>query len=469
MFIHLTKSLRGRLALYFGLGITISLLISTVVSVGLVQRYLRQKTVADLQGQARVLADLIQEEGLPVGRYIRDLEKMYQTRAIIVPYANRTLKYLPQDIPQGQEVQPAPLELSFIDWDLLMRGETQVTETKLPESSSDVVIVVADGFKSGQELIGAVVLTKPVRSLQSWVPLAGWFLVAAAVSLTISMFLAFMLARRLSRPLHEITLAASAVAAGDFSHRVAVRSEDEIGHLADAFRYMSDEVQKAQEQQREFVINVSHELKTPLTAIAGHVQALREGIATDPVDVAKSLEIVSSQTKRLSRLIEDLLSLAKFDARQFGLEIATVSLSRVIGTVEDTFSLDAQERRLELVVADGAEGIILTTDPDRLRQVLSNLVHNALVHTPPDGRVEIKARRTSGKVEITIADTGTGIPAADLSHVFERFYRSGKKAKEAGLGLGLAISRELVQAMGGEITVKSELGEGTTFTVTLPG
>jgi signal transduction histidine kinase len=361
------------------------------------------------------------------------------------------------------------MELSFIDWDLLISGETQVTETRLPESDRDVVIVVADGFRSGKELVGAVVLAKPVRSLQSWVPLAGWFLVAAAVSLTVSMLLAFMLARRLSRPLHEITLAASAVAEGDFSHRVAVRSEDEIGHLADAFRYMSDEVQKAQEQQREFVINVSHELKTPLTAIAGHVQALKEGIATDPVDVAKSVEIVSSQTKRLSRLIEDLLSLAKFDARQFGLESVRVPLSRIIDAVEDTFSLEAQERRLELVVAGGTDGITLTTDPDRLRQVLSNLVHNAMVHTPPDGRVEIKARRLDGKVELSVADTGTGIPAADLSHIFERFYRSGKKAKEAGLGLGLAISRELVQAMGGEITVKSKLGEGTTFTVTLPG
>jgi len=466
MHLNFTKSLRGRLALYFTVGIVASLLISALVSVGLVQRYLQQKTVADLRGQAQALADQIEEEGLPVGRYISDMEKMYQTRAIIVPHGTEALNSLPQRS-RGQEIQPAPLALPFIDWDLLQSGDTQVVETRLPESDRDV-IVVADGFKAGDDLAGAVVLAKSVRSLQSWVPLAGWFLLAAAVSLTMSLLLAFLLARRLSRPLHEITNAASAVAEGDFSHQVTVRSQDEIGRLADAFRYMSDEVQKSQEQQREFVINVSHELKTPLTAIAGHVQALREGIATDPADVAKSLEVISSETRRLSRLIEDLLSLAKFDAHQFELRESNVPLSDVFGAVFDRFTLDAQERRLEFAVKGDVRDIRLRTDPDRLRQILSNLVHNALVHTPPDGKVELSARRIDGKVDITVTDNGTGIPSGELQQIFERFYRSGKKAREAGLGLGLAISRELVQAMGGDIKVKSKLGDGTTFTVTLP-
>lgn len=467
MFIRFAKSLRGRLAIYFAVGIVVSLLISAFISAGLVQRYLRQKTIADLRAQAESLARQIEEQGMPVGRYISDLEQMYQTQAIIVPYREDSLANLPRQTGRGA-IKPAPISLPFLDWDLLATGETQIKETRLPEDNERDVIVVANGFMAGDEIAGAVVLAKPVRALQSWVPIAGWFLLAAAVSLTISLLLAFLLARRLSRPLHEITLAASAVAEGDFSHRVAVRSEDEIGRLADAFRYMSDEVQKSQEQQREFVINVSHELKTPLTAISGHVQALRDGIATDPQEVAKSLEVVSSQTRRLSRLIEDLLSLAKFDARQFGLKTSRVPLSRILEAVEDTFSLDAQERRLELDVAGETNGIRVTADPDRLRQVLSNLVQNALVHTPPEGKVSLSSRQVNGQVEISVADTGTGIPEEELKQIFERFYRSGKKSREAGLGLGLAISRELVEAMGGKISVRSKAGEGTTFKVTLP-
>lgn len=467
MALGLTKSLKGRLAAYFAVAITISLLTSGFISVGLVQRYLRQKTVTDLQSQAQSLSRQIETEGLPVRRYIADLEKMYGTRALIIPYREQALGQLPRRTPRGEEAEPTTRVLPFVDWDLIRGGGTQVAETELQGIDKDVV-VVAHGFKAGGELAGAVVLAKPVSQLQSWVPLAGWFLAAAAVSLAISLLLAFLLARRLSRPLHEITLAATAVAAGDFSREVGVRSRDEIGRLAEAFRYMADEVQKSQEQQRQFVINVSHELKTPLTSIAGHVQALKDGVAAGPSEVAKSLEVVSSETRRLSRLIEDLLSLAKFDTRQFELKNATVSVGEVVHAVADGFTRQAEERGVGL--ASRAEpGMKITADPDRLRQILSNLTHNAVVHTPPGGAVSVSARQAGDRVEIEVADTGEGIEAGDLPHVFDRFYRSRRGTREAGLGLGLAISRELARAMGGDITVFSEKGKGSRFVVALPG
>jgi len=324
------------------------------------------------------------------------------------------------------------------------------------------------------------------------------FLIAGAISLAVSLMFALLLARRLSRPLHEITQAATAVAEGDFSSELEVRSNDEIGRLADAFRNMSAEVRQAQEQQRQFVINVSHELKTPLTAIAGHAQALQDGVATDPETVSKSLGVIVIETKRLSRLIADLLSLAKFDARQFELRNDIVVVSDFLDSVAESFTRDAEERGITLHadsesinagteqgladnsnagpvqgLADNsnggsAPGLAVNSDPDRLRQILANLVQNALLHTPHGGSVALTALRDSDFLEIAVTDSGDGIAARDLPHVFDRFYRGGEGARDAGLGLGLSISRELARALGGDITVESSPGEGSTFTLTLP-
>jgi len=486
-----TKSLRGRFAAYFAISIIISLLVSGLLAGTLVQRYLREKTISDLQSQAQALAGQIESEGLPQGRYLVDLERMYQTRVIIAPYGDQTLRQLPQAGLRSDVAEPNSRSLPMLDWDLLASGGIQVLQTDLPGFERDV-IVVAYGFKANDQLAGAVVLSKPLRLFQSWRPLAVELFIAAAIALVVSLILSFLLARRLSRPLHEITQAAAAVAEGDYSSELNVRSNDEIGRLADAFRYMTAEVRQAQEQQRQFVINVSHELKTPLTAIAGHSQALQDGIAKDPQSVDKSLGVIISETRRLSLLIEDLLSLAKFDARQFELKRTTVAVAEVIGQVTDSFSRDARERGIELVIsgdlatggaadADKAEAaggpgrISVATDPDRLRQILSNLVLNALAHTPAGGRVMLSAQNVADKtsaaaahLEIDVTDTGAGIAAEDLPHVFERFYRASSSSRDAGLGLGLAISRELARALGGDITVSSTSGKGSSFTISLP-
>lgn len=516
-----TKSLKGRFAAYFALSIIISLLISGFLAGGLLQRYLKQKTITDLQSQVEAFAKQVETEGLPNRRYITDMEKMYQTRILIIPYGDQTLGRLPQPGPKGDQADPNSRLIPIVDWDQLRDGGTQVKQTDIPDVERDV-IVVAHGVNAGGDLAGAVVLAKPIRLFQSWRPVAVEILLAGAASLAVSLLLAFLLARRLSRPLHQITQAATAVAEGDYSSELSVQSNDEIGRLADAFRYMTSEVRLAQEQQRQFVINVSHELKTPLTAIAGHAQALHDGIAADPQAVTKSVGVIVSETKRLSRLIEDLLSLAKFDARQFELKRATVEAASVVEAVVDSLARDAGDRGIQLAAASPATatqaaappaakaatatqaaappaakaataaqaaapttapaGLTLTTDPDRLRQVLSNLVQNALSHTPAGGSVTISTQveapsaginesaseTTSTRIAFEVADTGEGISPEDLPHVFDRFYRAENGTKSAGLGLGLAISRELTRALGGDITVTSTPGKGSRFTVILP-
>jgi signal transduction histidine kinase len=465
-----TKSLKGKLAFYFAVSIIISLLISGLISVSLVQRYIRDTTVSDLESQTESIAEQIEEEEeLPDKAYQSNLERVQEVSLFIIP--NEQLAQMEQTRPKlgpgrGNPVEPESIHLDFLDWDALKGGETIVEESTLPGGEMERIVVVHGYFLDG-EMLGAVILSKPLNLLQPWRPIAGEFLIAAAIALAISLALAFLLARHLSNPLHQITEAATAVAEGDFSHEVSVQSEDEIGRLADAFRHMTTEVQKSQQQQREFVINVSHELKTPLTAITGHTQALKDGIAREPEEVAASLDVIAAETGRLSRLIDDLISLAKFDTRQFELRMGRVPLGELLSSLVEGFSRDAEERRvsLELDVETAPE---IDTDPDRLRQVVANLVQNALFHTPPEGSVEVKATTVGGDVSIEVRDTGPGIEADALVHIFDRFYRSGEGTLDAGLGLGLPISRELARALGGDITVTSTVGQGSSFVVNLP-
>ncbi len=460
-----TKSLKGRLAIYFALAITASLLLSGFLTFGLMQRYLRMRLVSDLKSQAESLSHQIETEGLPQKRYIVDLERMYGTRALIVPHNDQAINQLPGE-PGSAGLSQQLSQL--MNWNAISNGQTQVerVQLKLPGFYSEQIVAI-HGFNAGGQLAGAVVLAKPVNQLQPWRPIAGWLLISAVSSLVISMLLAFMLARRLSRPLHEITQAATAVAAGDFSSEIDVQSEDEIGRLADAFRFMSDEVQKSQEQQRQFVISVSHELKTPLTAIAGHTQALREGVAEDPQAVAESLKVIEAETRRLHRLIEDLLSIAKADARQFELKRSSIHVGDIAADTISRFSREAKQRRVQLS-STGESGLVISTDPDRLRQIVSNLVNNALAHTPAGGKITISMRRFAGNAEVEVADDGPGIDPADLPHIFDRFYRSVNVRNGPGLGLGLSISRELAHALGGDITASSNPGQGSRFVVKLP-
>ena len=459
-----TKSLKGRLAIYFALAITASLLLSGFLTFGLMQRYLHMRLVSDLKSQVESLSHQIETEGLPQKRYIADLERMYGTRALIVPHNDQAINQLPG----GPGSAGLSRQLPQLNWSAIANGQTQVEQVqlKLPGFYSEQIVAI-HGFNAGGQLAGAVVLAKPINQLQPWRPIAGWLLISAVSSLIISMLLAFMLARRLSRPLHEITQAATAVAAGDFSSEIAVQSEDEIGRLADAFRFMSDEVQKSQEQQRQFVISVSHELKTPLTAIAGHTQALREGVAEDPQAVAESLKVIEAETRRLHRLIEDLLSIAKADARQFELKRSSIRVGDIAADVISRFSRDAKQWGVQLN-STGESGLVISTDPDRLRQIVSNLVNNALAHTPAGGKITVSMRRFAGNAEIEVADDGPGIDPADLPHIFDRFYRSANVRNGPGLGLGLSISRELAHALGGDITVSSSPGQGSRFVVRLP-
>jgi heavy metal sensor kinase len=293
---------------------------------------------------------------------------------------------------------------------------------------------------------------------------------AALVGLVVSVVLAWLVSRWVTAPLRRLAGAAQSVAAGRYEQRVPLEGPAEVESLAADFNQMVQHVQATQQGQRDFVANVSHELRTPLTSIDGFAQAILDGTAADRDSQIHAAQVIHEESDRLARLVDDLLDLARLDAGQMTFTRVPVDLNALVARVADRLSLRAQERgvRLENEVT-GLPSV--SGDGDWLAQVFTNLIDNALKHTPAGGIVRLRGEAHAAQVLVHVEDNGPGIPAEDLSRIFERFYQVDKARRGGvgrGTGLGLAISREIVQAHGGQLTAISASGQGSRFTVQLP-
>jgi signal transduction histidine kinase len=310
--------------------------------------------------------------------------------------------------------------------------------------------------------------------------LARPLILAGGIGLILSALLAWLISRSVARPLQQVADAAHAIAQGDYDQTAPVSGPTEVRHLAQDFNTMTRQVRASRDAQRDFVANVSHELKTPLTSIQGYSQAILDGTAADAETVGRSAAIIHDEAGRMGRMVAELLDLARIESGQIVMRREPVDLGSLLGNLVERFRLRADESGTELT-AQVADIPSVTGDGDRLAQVFSNLLDNALKHTPQGGRVTLKAKpltpsgvRRLGKswpsgVEVAVSDSGQGIPPEDLSRVFERFYQVDKSRRHTGgVGLGLAITREIVEAHGGSIKAESIVGLGTRFTVVLP-
>jgi len=282
-----------------------------------------------------------------------------------------------------------------------------------------------------------------------------------------AVLLALALSRRILGPVEALTAAARRMGKGDLSQRVEVQSRDEIGELARSFNAMADGLARLEELRRNMVTDVAHELRTPLSNIRGYLEAFRDGVVQPEPEVIGSLY---EEAMLLNRLLDDLQELALAEAGQLRLERRPVVVSDVVNRAVEAAHARASVKGVALKVELPADLPLVEVDPQRIEQVLGNLLSNGLTHTPSGGEVVSTARAREGEVEVSVSDTGEGIPPEHLPYVFERFYRVDKSRSRAtgGTGLGLAIAKQLVEAHGGRISVESEVGQGTRFTFTLP-
>lgn len=289
---------------------------------------------------------------------------------------------------------------------------------------------------------------------------------AGLLAALLSLALGVLVSRLLTAPLARLTRAAQAIAGGDLSQQVKAEGDDEIGALSRAFNEMSASLAAAEAARKNMLADVSHELRTPLTVIQGDLQAILDGVY--PLEMAQVAGLYD-ETRLLTRLVEDLHDLALADAGQLRLQREPVDLAAVVRAAVAQFGPVAESAGVKLALDVAATPTVMG-DADRLAQVLRNLLSNALRHTPAGGRITLRVARIGDQAQIQVTDTGAGIAAEDLPHVFDRFYRGEQRQarRGRGAGLGLAITQQLILAHGGQITVASAPGEGTTFTVMLP-
>ncbi len=290
---------------------------------------------------------------------------------------------------------------------------------------------------------------------------------AGAMAAAIALAMARWLARGMTQPLRDMAQAARRMETGDYSQRVHTRSRDEVGELAAAFNRMSAELESLEQLRRELVANVSHELKTPISALRAHLENLLDGVEEPN---PQTLEVMLGQSERLGRLIDQLLDLSRLESGELVMQRRPVPLHPLVREVLSEIEVGRAHRGVVIhdAVPDDLPPVLV--DPERIHQVLFNLLDNAIRFTPAGGAVTVSAHPVNGSCEIAVADTGQGISPEHLPRLFERFYRAdaARSRGDGGTGIGLAIARSVVEAHGGHIRAESRVGRGSVFTFDLP-
>jgi two-component system sensor histidine kinase BaeS len=426
------RSLRARL--FAAIGVIVALSVAVTLGLGLV---LSRRAVEDA-----TLKDLTHQAALIVGEERNALSPLTHLPQLR-PYLERQHeRYL---------LDPAVLsESARVD----LAADRVATGSRTIDGVS---------YYYAAEPVGnrAFILLRP-KSLTNtrWTPFVESIVIAALVGGLLAAAAAWFLARRIVRPVSRVADAARELAEGRRPEPVPLEGAAELATLAGAFNDLSDQLSRAREAERSFLLSVSHELKTPLTAIAGYAEALREGVVTS--DDAGAT--ISAEAERLARLVGDLLDLARLNATGFSIHPTGIDLAEVAEDAVRRYEHQAESFGVSLEVV-GERPAPATADADRVLQVVSNLVENALRLTPPGGEVRIVV--APGRLQVE--DTGPGLDQADCERAFDRFYLHSRYGHErpVGTGLGLAIVKELTQAMGGSVEVRSEPGRLTVFTVRL--
>ncbi len=448
------RSLRFRLPALFLLGIVLAGVVATLIAVRFFQGYTRTHAATELRGESAGIVVLYERQA-GIGHVSRsNLElalggdKVFWVPA--VPGASLLAGPLPQlprsAVPSSELGGGKPAA-----FDLHVRGGTY--------------LAVGQVVKLANLPVGALVVAKPEAALRSrWVELAWELALAFGIGTPVAGALVLYFTRRIAQPLEALSVAAGEVAGGNYAVAVPERTGgSEVDRLAASFAEMAARLAESEELSRRFLMSVSHELRTPLTAIRGHVAALREGVLEDEDTRERSLEVIAEEALRLERLVGDVLDLAKLDARRFALLHEEVDMRALCERAYATFAEEARAREIDYELELG-EGAVLVTDGDRVLQIVTNLIANALHWTPPGGRVDLALAARNGEVLVTVSDSGPGIAPQQRERIFRPFW----SGDGGGTGLGLTIARELALALGGRLELDSEPGHGSRFVLLLP-
>jgi signal transduction histidine kinase len=458
-------TIRFRLTALFLLVVLVFGLVSIALAVRLFQDVTRSQSVRELEREAAGLANLYAEAALQSS----DEGARAPTFAAenLELATGDELFYIGASLFPDQEFGLTKLQRSAVADVELDRDRLVTFEFSAPGESRRLLGAAQPvQLVPGSEPFGWLVVAKPVTELrEEWLTLLGRLALALAVGIALAALLFWWLSRRLTEPVLALTRATQAVAAGRYDVEIPdLHGTDEISQLSARFRRMVAQLAEGEQLKRSFLMSVSHELRTPLTAIRGHVEALREGVVTDPEQVGHSLDVIASETDRLERLVGDVLDLAKLQAHRFTVRQEEVDLGRVLDHAYSAFAEEARRREIDYRLETGTEPPVIFSDGDRVLQVISNLLSNAFRWTPDGGRIDLELLSGNGAVRVDVADSGPGVPQEEAERIFDPFISHDVN----GTGLGLPIARELALALGGRIELQSAPGRGSRFRLVLP-
>jgi signal transduction histidine kinase len=459
------KSLQSRLFLSYVIVTGVVLVVTTFSLLLILVRspLLDQATFLQLErslpqiirGQGQILLQLPPDQ---LDRSVEVLDQRLGSRVILIGPESETLvdsrpeeAELPEDIRAQAVASRQTTRARYVVGDQRWLVITQ------PLSNGHAMAVAAPRIRLGTFRVWGDDFLRPI-------------LFAGGIALIVSILLSFMIARSIGAPLDHIASAARAVSRRDYDQTLRVAGPQELQSLAVAFNEMVRDVKASHQSQRDFVANVSHELKTPLTSIRGFAQAILDGTAALPDERERAAMVIRDESDRLQRLVQGLLDLARLDSGQVDFERHRVDLNALLMAVVERLSVKAREAQVR-VELNLPEFPALVGDGDRLAQVFTNLLDNAIKHSKRDGIVRVWGETSQGWVSVHVDDTGAGIPSEDLERIFERFYVVNKArpgGMDRGTGLGLAISQEIVRKHRGYVKAQSRVGHGSRFSVQLP-
>jgi signal transduction histidine kinase len=448
------RSLRFRLPALFLLGIVLAVVVATLIAVRFFQSNTRTHAASELRAESAGIVHLYESQAA-AGRISR--------KNLELALGQNRIFWVPRVPGASLLAGPVPaLPRAAVPLAKLLTGERPTFSLHLRTGD---YLGVGNVVQLAGYPVGVLVVAEPNSALRSrWLQLAWELALAFGIGIPVAGVLVVYFSRRIVRPLEALTAAADEVAGGHYAVALPERTGgSEVERLAARFGEMATRLAESEELSRHFLMSVSHELRTPLTAIRGHVAALREGVLDEEAARRRSLEVIGEEALRLERLVGDVLDLAKLDARRFALLREEVDMRALCERAYATFAEEARSRGIdyELELGDGA---VLVTDGDRVLQIVSNLLANALRWTPEGGRVDLALGAHNGEVTVAVADTGPGIAAQERERIFRPFW----SGDGGGTGIGLTIARELSLALGGRLELDSEPGRGSRFVLVLP-
>ncbi len=463
-------TLKTKLTVSFILVATLTLALSSFLFYRFWLDYAVKSKKADLMRQGKILAETLAasrpEEGPQFTKRLMGYSSLIAGARVIITNSNGKIITDTGGTASGggYSFKLPQRRLSQLEQRLGQGTGQVVGEKYLPKSDSSIAFVSVP-INSGSN--GHVILLSPVRDIKrAQGPAFELLFISSIISLIIASFTGLYLAFSLTQPLDKLKVAVRGMGRGQLLQKVPVGADNEIGELVSAFNAMSSKVDKAYSLQQDFASDVSHELKTPLTSIEGFSKVLLDGQVKDEEQQKKYLRIINTESRRISKIVNNLLALAQIDAGFFKPQVSEINVAAVLSNISEKFIPLTLDKNISLSIKPA--NIIFINDVAVVEQIIGNLVENAIKYTGKGGIVNISAEQSDSNVCFKVKDSGIGISSEDQNKIFNRFYRADKSDKSAGAGLGLSVCQALVKSLGGAIEVASTPGTGTEFGVCLP-